>query len=61
MRSKRAELMDKIYSYIDQYYSVRHTAPSTAEIARGVGVSKATAYRYLVEMDERGILEYDGR
>lgn len=61
MRSKRAELMDKIYSYIDQYYSVRHTAPSTAEIAKGVGVSKATAYRYLVEMDERGILEYDGQ
>lgn len=60
MRSKRAELMDKIYSYIDQYYSVRHTAPSTAEIAKGVGVSKATAYRYLVEMDNRGMIEYDG-
>ena len=26
----------------------------------GVGVSKATAYRYLVAMDERGMLEYDG-
>lgn len=61
MRSKRAELMGKIYSYIDQHYSVRHTAPSTAEIARGVGLSKATAYSYLAEMDERGILEYDGR
>ena len=26
----------------------------------GGGVSKATAYRYLVAMDERGMLEYDG-
>lgn len=60
MRSKRPELMKEIYSYIDQYYSAKHTTPSTAEIAEGVGVSKATAYRYLVAMDERGMLEYDG-
>lgn len=60
MRSKSTELMEEIYSYIDQYYSAKHTSPSTAEIANGVGVSKATTYRYLVEMDNRGMLEYDG-
>lgn len=60
MRSKSTELMEVIYSYIDQYYSTKHTSPSTTEIAKGVGISRATAYRYLVEMDNRGMIEYDG-
>ena len=60
MRSKRLELMDQISAYIDQYYCERQTTPSVNEVALGVGVSKATAYRYLVAMDERGMLEYDG-
>ena len=60
MRSKRLELMDQISAYIDQYYCERQTTPSVNEVALGVGVSKATAYRYLVAMDERGMLEYEG-
>ena len=48
MRSKRLELMDQISAYIDQYYCERQTTPSVNEVALGVGVSKATAYRYLV-------------
>jgi repressor LexA len=60
MRSKRLELMDQISAYIDQYYCEKHTTPSVNEIAKGVGISKATSYRYLVAMDERGMLEYDG-
>ena len=60
MRTKDPELMSKISSYIDQYYCEKHTTPSVNEIAVGVGVSKATSQRYLVEMDSRGMLEYDG-
>ena len=60
MRTKDANLMEKISSFIDQYYCDKHTTPSVNEIAIGVGISKATAYRYLVEMDERGMIEYDG-
>ncbi len=60
MRAKDPELMEKIGSYIDQYFCDKHTTPSVNEIAQGVGISKATSYRYLVEMDERGMLEYDG-
>lgn len=60
MRSKRLELMDQISAYIDQYYCEKHATPSVNEIAQGVGISKATSYRYLVAMNERGMIIYDG-
>ncbi len=60
MRTKNSELMDQISSYIDQYYCEKHSVPSVNKIASGVGISKATAYRYLVAMDERGMIQYDG-
>lgn len=31
-----------------------------SEIAKAVGIAKTTAYRYLVEMNERGMISYDG-
>ena len=60
MRTKSTELMQRISGFIDRYYSERHTTPSVREIAEGVNISKTASYRYLVEMDERGMLEYDG-
>ena len=60
MRSKSEELMQKIYAFIDRYYCNRHRPPSVNEIAEGNGISKATSYRYLVAMHDRGMIEYDG-
>jgi len=60
MRTKSQQLMNEISAYVDQYYNERHTVPSVNEIARGVGVAKATSYRYLVAMNELGMLRYDG-
>lgn len=61
MRSKNPELMDAICTFVDQYYRENRVSPSISEIAKGVGVSKATAYRYLVAMNERGMLSYNGK
>lgn len=61
MRSKNPEVMNAICAFVDQYYRERHVSPSLNEIAMGVGVSKATSYRYLVAMDECGMLSYNGR
>lgn len=61
MRSKSKALMDKICSFINEYYKANHQSPSINVIATAVGVSKTTAYRYLVEMNEKGILTYDGQ
>lgn len=60
MRVMSEETMKAIISFIDQYYCDRHATPSAGEIAVGVGIPRTTAYRYLVEMDRRGMIEYDG-
>ena len=60
MRTKSQKLMNEISAYVDQYYNERHTVPSVNEIAKGIGVAKATAYRYLVAMNDLGMLSYDG-
>lgn len=61
MRSKSPELMDRILEFAEQYYLDNGYSPATSTIAAALGISKATAYRYLVEMDERGMVEYDGQ
>lgn len=61
MRSKSPELMDKILKYAEQYYLDKGHSPSTSVIANALDISKATAYRYLVEMNDKGILAYDGQ
>ena len=60
MRSKNPELMKKIREFIDQYYRENRSAPSTQTVGDAVGVTKQTAYRYLLEMSEQGMLEYNG-
>lgn len=60
MRSKNPELMQKIREFVDQYYRENRTAPSTQTVGDAVGVTKQTAYRYLLEMSEQGMLEYNG-
>ncbi len=59
MRHKSPELMDAIKAFVNSYYREHHRSPSTPTIAAAVGVTRNTAYRYLVEMNERGILQYD--
>lgn len=59
MRHKSPALMNAIKDYVNQYYREHRSLPSTPAIAAAVGVTRNTAYRYLVEMNERGILRYD--
>lgn len=60
MRYKDPKLMQRIRDFADDYYAEEGKFPSTTEIGKAVGVSRGTAYRYLVEMDERGLISYDG-
>ena len=59
MRSKSTELMEQISNYIGDYYRQHHSTPTTREIASAVGLSPAAGYKYLVEMDKRGMLSYE--
>ena len=60
MRRKDPELMERINNYVSSFYRKEHASPSLREIAEGVGIAKTTAYNYLVEMNERNMLVYDG-
>lgn len=61
MRSKSHELMKAICQYAEQYYLQTGISPSTTKIADAVGVSRGTAYKYLVAMNDNGMIEYDGK
>ena len=61
MRTKDPELMKQILEYIEDYYIDHNVSPSTTRIAEQMGISRGTAHKYLVEMDERGMLSYQGR
>lgn len=60
MRSKNPELMKEICTYASDYYRIQRASPSVSDIAKAVGIAKTTAYRYLVDMNERGMISYDG-
>lgn len=60
MRSKSTELMKEICTYVSDHYRTWRTSPSVSEIAKAVGIAKTTAYRYLVDMNDRGMISYDG-
>ena len=61
MRSKDPKLMNAIKEFVNKYYREYHMSPSTQTIGDAVGVTRNTVHRYLVEMDEKGILEYNRR
>ena len=61
MRSKSIELMNEIKKYIEEYYLQYRQSPSTTKIAAAVSIARGTAYKYLVEMAKRNMIEYNGQ
>ncbi len=61
MRSKNPELMKRIKDCAEQYYLEHGNSPSTSKIASEMGIAKGAVYKYLVEMSDKGMLEYDGQ
>ena len=60
MQHKDPNLMRKINIYISEFYMDHDRTPSTTEIAKTFGISRSSAQRYLVAMDEKGMLSYQG-
>ena len=60
MRRKNEELMTWIIEYAEDFYLQNSASPSVRAIAGEFGINASTAYRYLVEMNERGLITYDG-
>lgn len=53
--------MDRILKFAEEYYLDNGHSPAASTIAAEIGISRATAYRYLVEMNDRGMVDYDGQ
>ena len=60
MRSKNTETMMRIKGYCEGYVLSTGRSPSMADIARYIGMSRSSAYRYVTYMSNNGMLEYDG-
>ena len=59
MRSKDQGTLDRILKFVGKYYQNNHSSPTIDEVADGVGVARSTTHRYLQELNERGLLEYN--
>ena len=60
MRTQNPRLYPKIAEFIDEYRDQYNLAPSVQEVANYLGVSKATASRYLCRMREEGTVTCNG-
>ncbi|MDO4651041.1 MAG: S24 family peptidase [Eubacteriales bacterium] len=58
MRKKDSDLMNRILTYISEYYLQHDATPSTTEIAEAMDIARGTAYKYLIAMDEKQMLTY---
>ena len=60
MRTKNPELMKEISAFVNEYFHEKRSSPSVSTIAKAMGIARSSAYRYLVAMDEKGLISYDG-
>jgi len=60
-RKRSTEKMQKICSFVEDHFFKYHRSPTMQRIADEFNVSKSTAYYYITEMAEKGMLSYDGK
>lgn len=61
MRSKDPITMEKIIEFVQAFRRETDRSPSTTEISGAVGIARGTVYKYLIDMRDRGMIEYDGK
>jgi len=59
MRSKSQETLDAILKFVNKFYQENQVSPTIDDISEGVGSARSTTHRYLQELSERGLLEYN--
>lgn len=58
MRTKDQGTLDAILKFVNKHYQETRTAPTITDVAEALGIGRTTAYRYLQELSDRGLLEY---
>ena len=60
MRSKDPKIMANIVSFINDEFNLKGRSPSITEIAKHLNLSISCIHRYLVEMEEKGLIQNEG-
>ena len=58
---KSEQRMKAICEYIEEYQFEYHRTPTMDLIAEAVGTVKSNVYKYLGEMEQRGMIDRNGR
>ena len=62
MRTMSQEKIERLADFIKQYARDNNgVSPSLSEITEYMGMSKSTAYRYILELEKRGLVSYCGK
>ncbi len=61
MKHRNMANMDRIVSFVNDWYREHHTSPSGRKIAAGTGIPLTTVQRMLKTMTENGLIDYDGQ
>ena len=62
MRAMNEDKLEKLAEYIKQYARENNgDAPRLSDIMSHMNMAKATAYRYVLELEKRGIVSYNGK
>ncbi len=62
MRTMNQEKIERLADFIDQYARDNNgSSPSLSEIMEYMCMSRTTAYRYILELEKRGLVSYSGK
>ena len=61
MRPKNEETKKKIYEFINEYIQTNRVSPTIREIASGTNCAVSTAYKFMVRLQEEGLIDIAGR
>lgn len=61
MRAKNEETKKKIYEFINEYIQTNRVSPTVREIASGTNCAVSTAYKFMVRLQEEGLIDIAGR
>ena len=61
MRTKSADLMNRIINYIDSVHSLYKRTPTMREISSALNISVSCVCRYITEMTKNGLLVNNGK
>ena len=60
MKHRKPDNMERIVSFINDFYRDNRRSPSARQIAAATGIPRTTLQRMMRTMAENGVIEYDG-